>query len=163
MDCRLQQRCMCLSFKRHGELFFFSPPSPFPRSLSFHSPPPRHLMLLRHSYKQAAEPPAHGDAGGGGGEQGDHLFPRVWSRRLLQRCKDETCRFFNKNPATREAPAGRVLPISRVRPRTDPFGCTPRAPLVLRSPLPFPFSFLLPSSHSPRSLEELLPPLPLHR
>lgn len=96
MDCRLQQRCMCLSFKRHRELL---PPPPL-----FFFPPPRHLILLRHSYKQAAETPAHGDAGGGGGGQGEDLFPRVWSRRCSKRCKEETCRFFKKKTGTGTAP-----------------------------------------------------------
>lgn len=135
---------MCLSFKRHPELCFFSLSLSLPLSISsshaplptlFFPPSPRHLVLLRHSYKNAAEVPAHGDAGAGRGS----VSPGP-EQALFQKVQGGNVSFFMRNPGTGaalEAAAGAGSSLcpgagSELAPAAP--GPAPRAPLVLRAP-----------------------------
>lgn len=129
MDCRLQKRCMCLSFKRHPELQFFplSPSLCLSLPLPFFPPSPRHLVLLRHSYKHAAQVPARRDAGAGRGS----ISPGP-EQALFQKVQGGSVSFFMSNPGTGTAPgaAAASLRAGRELPSAAP-GCSPLSSAAL--------------------------------
>lgn len=150
MDCRLQKRCMCLSFKRHPELQFFrlSPSLCLSLPLPFFPPSPRHLVLLRHSYKHAAQVPARRDAGAGRGS----ISPGP-EQALFQKVQGGSVSFFMSNPGTGTAPGAAAASL-----RAGRESCPPPHLAAHRSP-PLPFHSSAPGG-SRKPLPPLTPPQP---